>query len=179
MSTAEVPAITEQAPDAQLRKLADPAPCALTFDAYNNLRHSSRQVFARAVNSGALLRQPCQVCGNSESEGHHPDYRLPLAVDWLCRKHHREAHTGHSHTWQFLGADSRHAPDALEEDLVGLAAVREEFRNAKGKPCHGYANWIEYVHNNSRLSLRSIQYRLSKVYGRDERKINHRFKGVQ
>lgn len=45
----------------------------------------------RALKSGELVRQPCEVCGNPDSEAHHDDYEKPLEVQWLCRLHHREA----------------------------------------------------------------------------------------
>jgi hypothetical protein len=47
---------------------------------------------ARAIRSGQLIRQPCEVCGNAKSEAHHPDYSKPLDVRWLCRVHHRMEH---------------------------------------------------------------------------------------
>lgn len=45
-----------------------------------------------AVRDGRLKRQPCEVCGATEVEAHHPDYSRPLDVRWLCFKHHRETH---------------------------------------------------------------------------------------
>lgn len=42
--------------------------------------------------TGKLKSQPCVKCGNIKTEAHHPDYRKPLYVIWLCRKHHRETH---------------------------------------------------------------------------------------
>lgn len=52
--------------------------------AYNSVR--------RAVRNGTLKRLPCLICGNPESQAHHRDYSKPLEVEWLCFKHHREAH---------------------------------------------------------------------------------------
>ncbi len=39
-----------------------------------------------------LPKQPCEVCGNEKAQAHHPDYRKPIDVKWLCFKHHREEH---------------------------------------------------------------------------------------
>jgi len=47
----------------------------------------------RAVASGKLSREPCEVCGKPDGiHGHHDDYSKPLEVRWLCRKHHDEWH---------------------------------------------------------------------------------------
>lgn len=45
-----------------------------------------------AVRDGRLIKQPCEVCGNPEAEGHHDDYTKMLDVRWLCDKHHKEHH---------------------------------------------------------------------------------------
>ncbi len=39
-----------------------------------------------------LIRQPCEVCGNKDSEAHHCNYEYPLNVNWLCKEHHVELH---------------------------------------------------------------------------------------
>lgn len=58
-------------------------------------RVADRAVYG-AIKSGRLVRQPCEVCGEYESEAHHDDYEQPLAVRWLCRSHHRAVHSGKS-----------------------------------------------------------------------------------
>lgn len=45
-----------------------------------------------AIRAGKMTRDPCEVCGNPKSEGHHDDYSKPLEVRWLCKKHHTEHH---------------------------------------------------------------------------------------
>lgn len=57
-----------------------------------SFRHSVRRKAQRAVRVGKLVRQPCSVCGEVNSEGHHHDYSKPFDVIWLCKTHHREAH---------------------------------------------------------------------------------------
>ena len=39
-----------------------------------------------------LEPKPCKICGD-KAEAHHEDYDKPLEVQWLCKVHHREAHT--------------------------------------------------------------------------------------
>jgi len=63
------------------------------------IKKSARYKVYCAVKAGELIRQPCEVCGDSKSEGHHKDYTKPLEVEWLCRKHHkladiRDGHNG-------------------------------------------------------------------------------------
>lgn len=45
-----------------------------------------------ALRAGLVTKQPCQVCGDDDAEGHHPDYSRPGLVVWLCRRHHIAAH---------------------------------------------------------------------------------------
>lgn len=58
---------------------------------YKN-RAAAKYIFGNAVRDGKIHRLPCQVCGESKSEGHHPDYDRPLDVVWLCVLHHKAAH---------------------------------------------------------------------------------------
>lgn len=55
-------------------------------------KSQARSVMTRAIKKGPLRRQPCEVCGNPKSQGHHPDYSKPLEVRWLCARHHAHAH---------------------------------------------------------------------------------------
>jgi len=45
-----------------------------------------------AIDSGKLIRQPCEICGDAKSHGHHEDYSKPLDVIWLCPQHHMDVH---------------------------------------------------------------------------------------
>jgi hypothetical protein len=45
-----------------------------------------------ALRRGLVVRQPCEVCGEEKTDAHHHDYDRPLAVKWLCRRHHVLAH---------------------------------------------------------------------------------------
>lgn len=51
-----------------------------------------------AISSGKITKEPCNVCGTTNKvEAHHEDYSKPLAITWLCRKHHLEVHNKQSH----------------------------------------------------------------------------------
>jgi hypothetical protein len=51
-------------------------------------RHTAHCQVRKAIRSGRLTRQPCEVCGCEKVEAHHEDYGQPLNVIWLCRTHH-------------------------------------------------------------------------------------------
>jgi hypothetical protein len=57
-------------------------------------RHSAHAQMTKAIRAGSLVRQPCEVCGSPDVEGHHDDYSRPLLVRWLCKPHHLAAHGG-------------------------------------------------------------------------------------
>ena len=47
----------------------------------------------KAIRSGRLVPQPCEVCKTTiRVQAHHDDYSKPLDVRWLCFQHHREHH---------------------------------------------------------------------------------------
>ena len=41
---------------------------------------------------GKIDKDDCFACGNSETEMHHPNYNVPLNIQWLCRNCHLELH---------------------------------------------------------------------------------------
>lgn len=42
---------------------------------------------------GALIKEPCKVCGAVDKiHAHHEDYTKPLEVMWLCPLHHSQRH---------------------------------------------------------------------------------------
>ena len=58
----------------------------------NPNKHLAHLAMRNAIRKGLLLKGVCEVCGNTNVEGHHDDYSKPLSVRWLCKKHHLEAH---------------------------------------------------------------------------------------
>lgn len=52
----------------------------------------ARARLRRAIQLGKITKQPCEVCGDTQTHGHHDDYAQPLSVRWLCHIHHCEVH---------------------------------------------------------------------------------------
>ena len=51
-------------------------------------KNKARAAISRLIKLGVIKRMPCEMCGDSNSQGHHPDYSKPLEVMWLCQSHH-------------------------------------------------------------------------------------------
>ena len=64
------------------------------WDVANAIRRRAITATGNAIRDGKLTPQPCFVCGR-KADAHHPDYSAPLAVSWLCRKHHAQLHNEH------------------------------------------------------------------------------------
>lgn len=47
-----------------------------------------------ALETGKLVKSPCEKCGNTKVQAHHDDYSKPLDVRWLCHPCHCKEH-GH------------------------------------------------------------------------------------
>lgn len=50
-------------------------------------RANARSYVHVYIRRGKIERKPCEVCGGI-AQMHHDDYSKPLAVRWLCKKHH-------------------------------------------------------------------------------------------
>lgn len=53
-------------------------------------KYRSNRAVSNAILRGKLDRKPCEICADPSAQAHHPDYRKPLFIQWLCLKHHRE-----------------------------------------------------------------------------------------
>lgn len=58
----------------------------------NAPKNSARHISKHAIESGKLVRQPCEKCGSEPTEAHHDDYSKPLDVRWLCKPCHGQEH---------------------------------------------------------------------------------------
>jgi hypothetical protein len=55
-------------------------------------RHLAHKIVYSCIKRGSMTKKPCEVCGEVEVHGHHPDYDRPRDVVWLCNEHHRAVH---------------------------------------------------------------------------------------
>ena len=68
------------------------------YDSYKKGREkypekaSARRKIQYYLSKGYIKKYPCSICGDTNSQAHHPDYNYPLDVIWLCDKHHKELH---------------------------------------------------------------------------------------
>ncbi len=62
------------------------------YYAKNRNKIIAQRMVQKLVKMGVIQKMPCQECGETKVNGHHPDYTKPLEVKWLCQKHHWEAH---------------------------------------------------------------------------------------
>ena len=63
---------------------------------FNKLNQDKMQAHGKArtaLYNGSLLRQPCEVCGETKSHAHHDDYSQALKVRWLCSPCHQLWHS--------------------------------------------------------------------------------------
>ncbi|CAM3477150.1 hypothetical protein PANO111632_19870 [Paracoccus nototheniae] len=88
---------TDQTPSDSI--LPEPIPPALTSETRQtqwrraNLgKYSSHLAVQRALTSGRLHKQACEVCGAETVDAHHDRYDQPLTVRCLCRSHHVKLH---------------------------------------------------------------------------------------
>jgi len=63
---------------------------AETMRKNNPGKYKARYAVSNAIRNGKMFKEPCEVCSETKVEAHHHDYRSPLKVMWLCRKHHME-----------------------------------------------------------------------------------------
>lgn len=65
------------------------AACA---NATREQKNSARKILRDALQAGRIVKRTCMVCRSPRTQAHHVDYRQPLAVVWLCARHHRREH---------------------------------------------------------------------------------------
>ena len=61
-------------------------------DPQEQMKAAARRLLRSAIEAGDVVRQSCEVCQATPTDGHHSDYLQPLNVQWLCRIHHHAVH---------------------------------------------------------------------------------------
>lgn len=79
----------------------------------NLLKYSAHLAVQRALGSGNLEKQPCEVCGVTTVDARHARYDQPLNVRWLCRRHHVKLHRYGEDMFPVEGASGK------KPDLIG------------------------------------------------------------
>lgn len=77
--------------DVTTEEPAKPSPQAKWNDAHPKEIWAHNAVRS-ALRRGLIERGRCEVCGEEPTDAHHDDYDRPLAVRWLCRRHHQQLH---------------------------------------------------------------------------------------
>ena len=55
-------------------------------------KYAAKVLTNNAIKRKRLVKQPCEICGDTNVHAHHDDYYKPLEVRWLCIKHHEAYH---------------------------------------------------------------------------------------
>jgi hypothetical protein len=85
----------------------------------------------------------------------------------------------HSVEWVRSLSDSELLPlgeralSDIADDILILDEIRQRFLRAKGQHVGRYTSWKDFVTQNSRYTLRTIQNRLAQKNGKDASKTNH------
>lgn len=59
------------------------------------IKDNCRSYTHSLIKRGKLKKGNCEECGDVNSQAHHPDYRFPWVVTWLCRLCHAKLHVEH------------------------------------------------------------------------------------
>jgi len=56
------------------------------------IKARARASIRNQVTARRIKKEPCEKCGNIDSEAHHEDYSKALEVNWLCKECHKKLH---------------------------------------------------------------------------------------
>lgn len=81
----------------------------------NPAKYEAHLAVQRALKSGHLEKQACEVCGVGDVDAHHDHYENPLHVRWLCRQHHTRLHHYGEDMFPVGAAGDLQAPRAVAD----------------------------------------------------------------
>lgn len=79
-----------------------------------------RQKVNFAIKKNKIIRQPCAICGNTNSEAHHNDHSKPYEITWLCNEHHpkRKEFISEERKEEYVVSDTRGRKPINPEDRL-------------------------------------------------------------
>jgi hypothetical protein len=85
--------------------------------------------------------QPCEECGDTKAERHHPDYGKPTEIEWLCSSCHRLRHWAimretmsrpQKHDWEAALTDQERKQLAkIDAKIDALSEKNDAIRKAR------------------------------------------------
>ena len=93
-------------------------------------RYQAHLAVQRALMSGALEKQACEVCGAAKVDAHHDRYDEPLNVRWLCRCHYVKLHQHGEDMSLWTGSRRGHRTNAARDwqrCWTNLLFIRQQF----------------------------------------------------
>lgn len=133
----------------------------------DELKSNADKVTAKAIRTGHLQRQPCEVCGTDESvEAHHDDYAKPLDVQWLCRHHHVRKH-----------AESRAKSNSTSQVKQGSAQRKDYGAKTPTNAHHSLVKSVTVAIAEAMNAENITEAQLSAMVGLSRQTINLNFAG--
>lgn len=97
----------------------------LRYNASHKEEIAAHKLVKEAVRKGLLRKELCAVCGTDvRVHGHHPDYKQPLKVIWLCHTHHAQYHLVQKRCDKIINPTEREALARAEERKERVAVFR-------------------------------------------------------
>lgn len=91
---------------------------SLKWRSSNQQKRKAHVIVGHAIRAGKLKPLPCEICRSTENvDAHHEDYRFPLDVRWLCKKHHMARHREINEAMR-AGANLRHRGFSLSQEAT-------------------------------------------------------------
>lgn len=144
----------------------------------NAAKREADRIFALALASGLIRRQPCARCGHKRVQGHHEDYSKPLSVIWLCRPHHAIRHA------EIREAARNQQPPVLESPPPEPVVTRVFRRNGKRLNLHAIAQPVVHQATVAVAEAMDVagvnEYQLAQRLGCSRQSMNDQFsRGVR
>ena len=108
-----------------------------------SIKSLARRITAQAIKSGKLKRpDKCSECNKETTiHAHHPNYKKPLKIMWLCPKCHKNWHKKHGFQ---NGVGGSFVIDMDEETFHNLRIIsKKNHRSVSGQTRWIIKEWLE------------------------------------